>query len=136
MPVTEQTRAQHFGGTDLLMFTMALIWAINFSVVKYATRIFDPVAFATLRVAVSAVVLGGIMLLKERPRLGRGTWIRLLLLGVAGHAVYQLCFVGGLARTRAGNAALIVAAAPCAGPFSPSGCSHTLAPSAQRRSRR
>ncbi len=112
MRVTEQTRARHFGATDLLMFTMALIWAINFSVVKYATQVFDPMVFVTLRVFASGVLLALVMLLKERPRLSRGTWIRLLLLGVAGHGLYQLCFVGGLARTRAGNAALIVAAAP------------------------
>jgi drug/metabolite transporter (DMT)-like permease len=36
----------------------------------------------------------------------------LLLLGVVGNGLYQLCFVHGVARTRAGNAALIVGAAP------------------------
>jgi drug/metabolite transporter (DMT)-like permease len=36
----------------------------------------------------------------------------LLLLGVIGNGLYQLFFVHGVARTRAGNAALIVGAAP------------------------
>jgi drug/metabolite transporter (DMT)-like permease len=38
--------------------------------------------------------------------------IRLLLLGVLGNGLYQLFFVLGVARTRAGNASLIVGAAP------------------------
>jgi drug/metabolite transporter (DMT)-like permease len=38
--------------------------------------------------------------------------IALLLLGVIGNGLYQLFFVHGVARTRAGNAALIVASAP------------------------
>jgi drug/metabolite transporter (DMT)-like permease len=38
--------------------------------------------------------------------------LRLLLLGVLGNGLYQLFFVHGVARTRAGNASLIVGAAP------------------------
>jgi drug/metabolite transporter (DMT)-like permease len=44
--------------------------------------------------------------------LSRNDVIRLLLLGVIGNGVYQLLFVHGVARTRAGNASLIVGAAP------------------------
>lgn len=94
------------------MITMATIWAINFSVVRYATRHFDPIVFTTLRVAASALLLGIIVFLRDPPKLSRGTWLRLLLLGMAGHAVYQLFFVGGLARTSVANAALIISAAP------------------------
>jgi drug/metabolite transporter (DMT)-like permease len=39
------------------------------------------------------------------------TW-RLLALGVLGNCVYQLFFIEGLARTRAGTAALVLAASP------------------------
>jgi drug/metabolite transporter (DMT)-like permease len=91
---------------------MAAIWAINFSVVKYGTAKFDPVAFMTLRIAVSAVLLAAIALLRNPPKLSRETWLRLLLLGVVGHGIYQYFFVIGVSRTRAGNAALIVASAP------------------------
>jgi len=112
MLVTQTPREHPFGVTDLLLFLMAAIWAINFSVVKYATTRFDPVAFMTLRVVVSAVVLAAIAFTRDLPKLSRGTWIRLLLLGVAGHGLYQYFFIVGVSRTRAGNAALIVAAAP------------------------
>lgn len=100
------------GFTDVLLFLMAVIWAINFSVVKYATTRFDPVVFMTLRICVSGLVLAAVALVRNPPRLSGDTWIRLLLLGVVGHGIYQYCFVIGVSRTRAGNAALIVAAAP------------------------
>jgi len=113
--------------TDVLLFTMATIWGINFVVVKYATHIFSPVAFTGLRVVTAAVFLlivafgrgssvresGG----RRRDRifglaLSTRDIVRLLLLGALGNGLYQLFFVHGVSRTRAGNASLIVGAAP------------------------
>jgi drug/metabolite transporter (DMT)-like permease len=91
---------------------MAVIWGINFVVVKYATHIFNPVAFTGLRVGTAAVFLMLVALAGRRVALARRDVIALLLLGVVGNGLYQLFFVHGVARTRAGNAALIVAAAP------------------------
>ncbi len=91
---------------------MAVIWGINFSVAKYATKHIDPQVFATMRVTLSAIVLVAAMLIRTRPHLDRGTWVRLLLLGVIGHGFYQMLFLSGLSRTRAGDAALIVGASP------------------------
>lgn len=101
-----------FGVTDLLLFTMAVIWAINFSVVKYATGSFTPTAFTGLRVNLAALFLIGVAFTGVRPRLARRDILVLLLLGVLGNGLYQLFFVHGVARTRAGNAALIVGSAP------------------------
>ncbi|HEU4748561.1 MAG TPA: DMT family transporter [Gemmatimonadaceae bacterium] len=101
-----------FGVTDLLLFTMAVIWAINFSVVKYATGSFSPTAFTGLRVTLAALFLIGVAFTGVRPRLTRKDILLLLLLGVLGNGLYQLFFVHGVARTRAGNAALIVGSAP------------------------
>lgn len=101
-----------FGFTDVLLITMAVIWAINFVVVKYATHIFNPVAFTGLRVGTAAAFLLLVAFASRRPALARRDVIALLLLGVVGNGLYQLFFIHGLARTRAGNAALIVAAAP------------------------
>jgi len=101
-----------FGFTDVLLFTMAVIWGINFVVVKYATHIFNPVAFTGLRVGTVAVFLLLVTFAGRRVALARRDVIALLLLGVLGNGLYQLFFIHGVARTRAGNAALIVAAAP------------------------
>jgi hypothetical protein len=43
--------------TDVLLVCMALIWGVNYSVVKYATRWFDPLVFNSLRIAVAMTVL-------------------------------------------------------------------------------
>jgi len=91
---------------------MAMIWGVNFVVVKYATRIFNPVAFTGLRVGTAAVFLLAVAFARGKFNLARRDVIGLLLLGVLGNGLYQLFFVHGVARTRAGNAALIVGAAP------------------------
>jgi drug/metabolite transporter (DMT)-like permease len=100
------------GFTDVLLFTMAVIWGINFVVVKYATHIFSPVAFTGLRVGIAAAFLLVVAFAGRRIAISRRDVIRLLLLGVVGNGLYQLFFIHGVARTRAGNAALIVGAAP------------------------
>ncbi|MDQ3515153.1 MAG: DMT family transporter, partial [Gemmatimonadota bacterium] len=101
-----------FTATDMMLFLMATIWAVNFSVVKFATQIFTPLAFTGLRVAMASVVLIAIAIVSKSPWPGRRDILILLGIGVLGHGVYQLLFVEGLSRTRAGHAALIVAAAP------------------------
>ncbi len=98
--------------TDLLLLCMALIWGVNFAVVKYGTGEFAPLAFNSARISLAAVVLlavvalGGGTLPRGRDRL------MLLSLGALGNGLYQLFFVLGIARTRAGDAALLIAASP------------------------
>src|ERR1043166_1187561 len=41
--------------TDLSLLAMALIWAVNFSVVKFATGLLHPLAFNAVRVSFAAV---------------------------------------------------------------------------------
>jgi drug/metabolite transporter (DMT)-like permease len=112
-PTFAGSAAHHaFGLTDLLLLSMAVIWGVNFVVVKYATQVFNPVAFTGLRVGTAAIFLGAVVLARGGVSLHRLDVLRLILLGVLGNGLYQLFFVHGVARTRAGNAALIVGAAP------------------------
>ena len=125
LAIAESSSHPGFGLTDVLLLAMATIWGTNFVVVKYATRIFNPVAFTGLRVGTVAIFMILFAMLRragdgeraisrraQARALGRGVITRLLLLGVLGNGLYQLFFVHGVARTRAGNAALIVGAAP------------------------
>lgn len=91
---------------------MTTIWAVNFSITKYATAAFEPRAFAGLRVALAAAVLVALTLAARTPLPPRRVLLKLLAIGVIGHGVYQVLFIEGLSRTRAGNAALIIAATP------------------------
>jgi drug/metabolite transporter (DMT)-like permease len=59
---------------------------------------------------VAAVALFAWAVKARRPP--KGALPRLALLGVVGNTLYQYCYIEGMARTRAGNAALIMAAVP------------------------
>ena len=98
--------------THVLLLLMAVIWGVNFSLIKYATQFMPPVAFTGLRVGISAILLLTIATLRHRAWPPRRDVIALIMLGVIGNGIYQILFVEGLSRTKVGNAALIVAAAP------------------------
>ena len=98
--------------TDNMAGSLMQQGGVNFVVVKYATHIFNPVAFTGLRVGTAAAFLVAFAYARGGFALSRHDVLRLLLLGVLGNGLYQLFFVHGVARTRAGNASLIVGAAP------------------------
>ncbi len=110
--MTQSQAPAKFGKTDALLLLMALIWGINFSVVKYGTQVFTPLAFTGLRVGLAAVVLLAVASMRKSRRPNRQEVLALIALGVLGNGLYQILFVEGIARTRVGNAALIVAATP------------------------
>lgn len=64
-------------------------------VVKYATHIFNPIAFTGLRVAVAALFLLAAAFVSGGITLPRRDVIALLLLGALGNGLYQLFFVLG-----------------------------------------
>jgi drug/metabolite transporter (DMT)-like permease len=98
--------------TNLMLLSMALIWGINFSVVKYGTRVMPPLAFNALRVLLATVVLGVLALALRAQRPSRRDAVRLALLGLLGHGVYQLCFIEGVARSTVATSALVLASSP------------------------
>jgi drug/metabolite transporter (DMT)-like permease len=91
---------------------MALIWGVNFSVVKYATEEMEPLAFTGVRVVLAAVVLLILAFARGGQFPKSRDIISLVALGILGNGFYQILFVEGVSRTKAGNAALIVAATP------------------------
>jgi drug/metabolite transporter (DMT)-like permease len=98
--------------TELSLVLMALIWGVNFSVVKFGTTLVAPLAYNGLRVMLAAIVLMAIVLLGKPPLPSRRVIVALLALGVLGNGVYQFLFIEGIARTRASDAALVIAATP------------------------
>ena len=107
-----------FGPTDLSLLLMALIWGVNYTSVKFGTSIIDPLAFNGVRVALAAVALVVVAHVATKGFALEAGWPRtrdalvLLLLGTLGNGVYQILFVEGIARTRAGDAALLISASP------------------------
>jgi drug/metabolite transporter (DMT)-like permease len=91
---------------------MALIWGVNYSVIKYGTSAMQPVAFNGVRVAIAALALLAIAFLWGGAVPARRDVLTLLALGVLGNGIYQILFAEGIARTRAGEAALVVGGSP------------------------
>jgi drug/metabolite transporter (DMT)-like permease len=98
--------------TDGLLLLMALIWGVNFAVVKFATGVLPPLAFNMLRIGLAVMVLFGISILAGHTLPRSRDRVALLGLGMLGNGLYQVFFIEGIARTRAGDAALLIAAAP------------------------
>jgi drug/metabolite transporter (DMT)-like permease len=98
--------------TELGLVLMALIWGVNYSIVKFGTTVIDPLAFNGARVALAALVLSVLVAVRREAWPARGDAWRLLALGVLGNGFYQYLFVEGIARTSATDAALVVAASP------------------------
>ncbi len=102
-----------FGWTDIGLIVMALIWGVNYSVVKSGLATMDPITFNGIRVALAATVLVAIASTVRGATLpSRRDTLVLAGLGLMGNGLYQLLFILGMARTRAGIAALVVAAGP------------------------
>lgn len=108
-----------FGLTDLSLVLMALIWGVNFSVVKYGASMLHPLSYNAVRVALAAVSL---VLIAQAWSWRAGPvasgWparrdaLALVGLGTLGNGLYQIMFIEGLSRTRAGDAALVIASSP------------------------
>ena len=92
---------------------MVVIWAVNFSVAKVALQELSPLAFNALRFPLAAALLYVIMRSRGAiPLPTRAELPRVLALGLLGNLLYQMFFIFGLDRTRAGNASLLLATTP------------------------
>src|SRR6476620_8268278 len=98
--------------TDASLLLMALIWGVNFVVVKFATGVLPPLPFNALRVSLAAVTLLMVASFGSKPWPDRKRTLALLALGVLGNGIYQMLFISGVALTRAGDASLLIAATP------------------------
>lgn len=105
-------RVVGFTPTDALLVVMVLVWGLNYILLKAVLEQITPFAFNALRFSIAAVSLIAIAAAFKAARPTAGDLKRLALLGLIGNTVYQFAFIKGVALTRAGNAALIMAAVP------------------------
>ena len=98
--------------TYALLVLMALIWGVNFSVLKVGTASFEPLALNGLRLVLAAGTLAAVAAARRAPRPARADALRLAALGVLGHGVYQVCFIEAIAHATASTTALVLAAGP------------------------
>lgn len=106
-------RRRHDLTIDLGLILTAVIWGMNFPVVKAVLREVEPLAFNALRFPCAALAIW--VLLKAQGRRlmpARKDWRTVIALGTAGHIVFQVCFIYGLDLTLTGNAALLLSTVP------------------------
>ena len=92
---------------------LAVIWGVNFPLVKGALDVVPPLAFNALRFPLAALALWVLVRslgIRVRPR--RKDVAGIVALGVLGNVVYQLLFILAMDRTSAGNASLVLATSP------------------------
>jgi drug/metabolite transporter (DMT)-like permease len=98
---------------DPRLLFVAVVWAVNFAVVKYALAAFTPLSFTTVRFILSSLFLLLVMLLGRESfaieRRDRGALVRL---GFIGITMYNLLFMYGLEYTTASNSALFISSSP------------------------
>jgi drug/metabolite transporter (DMT)-like permease len=99
--------------TPLALAALILIWAANFSAVKFALRDLSPLAFNGLRFTLSSAILWLLRKVSgDRARIERLHWSAVIGLGLVGTTVYQVLFIYGIDWTLAGNASLMLATTP------------------------
>ena len=102
-----------FGWVDLSLFAGAVIWGVNFAVVKQTLSEITPLAFTAVRFTLAGLLLLVILrVMGQNLHLKRDEIWKVLLLGVAGIAGTQAFFTLGIARTSASNSSVIMATTP------------------------
>lgn len=98
--------------TDAMLIAMALIWAVNYSVLKFGTRLVPPLAYNGVRIPAAAILQFGVARAMKMGPIARDDAIRLLVLGMLGNGIYQVFFILGQARSRVATTVLMLASGP------------------------
>ena len=98
---------------EFLLLSVALIWGTNFSLIKILYEYLHPLAFNAVRMTIATLTMVSILKLRGvRLKVDRRDIPALIGLGIMSNTGYQMFFVLGLARTRAGNAGLLLSLTP------------------------
>ena len=99
--------------TDLSLIFIALVWALNFTVVKASLSEIDPYTFNSLRFILASLFLW-IVVAKRNAwfKVRKKDWGRLIFLGLVGNVLYQWLFIVGIDLTLAANAAVLLGTIP------------------------
>ncbi len=98
--------------TDVLLLLMAIMWGVNFSVLKFTSVFMGGLAINAIRIPVAAVAQLGVARTRGVPAPDAREARALAGLGMLGNGVYQVLFILGLMRSSVATAALLIAASP------------------------
>jgi len=109
---SHESRVTGWRRVDAAMLALVVVWGVNFPIVKIAFREMPPMVFNALRFGSATLVLLAVLGRGGSTPVPRHAWPGLIALGLIGHALYQISFINGLARTTAGHSSLILAMVP------------------------
>ncbi|MDA1080324.1 MAG: EamA family transporter [Gemmatimonadetes bacterium] len=99
-----------------VLLTVALLFGANYVVAKFAIRELTPLALVVLRTSGTAAILFAVSALTPRRRgsqqFTRSEFRELFLYSLLGASINQICFLEGLSRTTATNAAVMFVCVP------------------------
>jgi len=99
--------------TDVTLFSIAVIWALNFSVVKASLSEIDPYSFNSIRFLLASGLIWLIILWKKAWfSIPKKDWVPLILIGLIGNLLYQWLFIVGIDLTLSANAAVMLGTIP------------------------
>lgn len=99
--------------TDLSLLFIAVIWALNFSVIKASLSEIDPYSFNAIRFILASSFIWLILARRgEWFRVPSSDWLPLLTMGLGGNLLYQWLFIVGIDLTLAANAAVMLGTIP------------------------
>ena len=110
--MTSDARRRQVLLTDVMLVAMALIWAVNYSVLKFGTRLVPPLAYNGVRIPAAALLQFGVARAMRLGPIAKQDAIRLIVLGMLGNGIYQVFFILGQARSRVATTVLVLASGP------------------------
>ena len=99
--------------TDLTLIGIAIIWALNFSVVKISLAEFDPYSFNAIRFFLAFILLYVATVKKGLSlKVKKEHFWALVGIGLIGNLLYQMLFIVGINLTKAANASVMLGTIP------------------------
>ncbi|HLR90881.1 MAG TPA: DMT family transporter [Balneolaceae bacterium] len=100
-------------GTDLSLAFIAVIWALNFTVIKATLVEFDPYTFNMVRFVLAALFMWAVLIRREGGMtIHKKDWKWLIPISILGNLIYQGLFIIGIDLTYAANAAVLLGTIP------------------------
>lgn len=99
--------------TDLSLLFIAVIWALNFTVIKASLAEIDPYSFNALRFILASSFIWVIVAKRKAWfSVPKNDWLPMVILGLGGNLLYQWLFIVGIDLTFAANAAVMLGTIP------------------------
>lgn len=99
--------------TDIALFCIALIWALNFSIIKASLSEVDPYSFNSARFILATLLVWAIVFWnKAWFTIPKRDWLPLIVIGLVGNLLYQWLFIVGINLTLSANAAVMLGTIP------------------------